>query len=366
MAANPAQLIRIARLRRFVGVFARGGDPDSAAEALTRLASVSRTTGLTAEALRRARQAAQLTVDHETGEAGVRALLHLGSLCLDTGAPQAAVSAAELARERAATLPAPAQTELTAAAALLAGIGHSMAGADEEARVNLSEARDLLVAIHQPAAAALALVQQGLLDVSADRIEGAELCFAFARDFYRIAELPVATVEVAAVAARAFSEVENWERAQRWFVTAIAEADVMGAPQLAAEVSVDYAAELERAEQLDDARRVTTDAAQRCSLLADSEIVTSLRSSVRLQMARLAEDPREALRHIEAVFEHALARRDGATLGLALDLLVSGVVRDRFAPGTWRLVEEFRDRLTGAAFDALALTAATALADLKR
>lgn len=365
-AASPAQLIRIARLRRFVGVFARGGDADSAAEALTALAFASRNTGLTAEALRRARQAAQLLVEQETGEAGVRALLHLGSLCLDTGAPEAAASAAELARARAAELPAPTSTELTAAAALLAGIAQSLAGSEEEARASLSEARDLLVAAHQPAGAALALVQQGLLDVSGERSEGAELCFAYARDFYRTAELELGAVEVAAVAARAFAEIDDWKHAERWFVTAIAEADTIHAGQLAAELTVEYAAELERADQVNDARRVANDAAQRCSLLANDEAATALRSRVRLQLARIAEDSRDALRHIEAVFEIALAHRDVETLGGALELLVAGVVRDRFEPGTWRLVERFRDRLTGAAFDALAQTAETALADLRR
>jgi tetratricopeptide (TPR) repeat protein len=364
-SANGVQLIRIARLRRFVGVFARGGDRDSTADALGELARADHVGGFTSDALRRARQAAQLLADEESGEAGVRALLHLGSLCLDTGAPDAAASAAELARERAAALQEPTRTELSAAATLLAGIAQAQEGDDEQARASLAEARDLLIAARKPAGAALALVQQGLLDVETERSDGAELCFAYARDFYRNAQLSLAAVEVAAVAARAFAEVENWKNAERWFITAVGEADLIGATQLAAELAIEHAAELERAGRASEALRMANDGARRCARLGTTEAAAALRTSVALQLARLVEDPREALQHVEAVFELALARRDGATLGGALDVLVSGIVKDRFAGGTWRLVERFRDRLTGAAFDALAATAETALADLR-
>ena len=364
-SANGVQLIRIARLRRFVGVFARGGDRESTADALGELARADRAGGFTSDALRRALQAAQLLADEETGEAGVRALLHLGSLCLDTGAPDSAASAAELARERAAALPEPARTELSAGAMLLLGIAQSQEG-DDEARASLAEARDLLIAARKPAGAALALVQQGLLDIATERSDGAELCFLYARDFYRNAQLPLASVEVAAVAARAFAEVDLWKNAERWFVTSIGEADLIGATQLAAELAIEHAAELDRAGHPSEALRVANDGARRCARLGTDEVSADLRASVRLQLARLVEDPREALQHLEAVFELALARRDGATLGGALDVLVSGLVKDRFAVGTWRLVERFRDLLTGAAFDALAATAEIALAELRR
>lgn len=365
-SANAAQLIRIARLRRFVAVFARGGDPDAAAVALIELAHASRDAGFRIDALRRARQAAQLLVDQNTGEPSVRALLHLGSLCLDTGAVDAARDAADLARDRAARLPEPARTELTGAASLLAGISLAQEGSEDDARAMLSNARDLLVAAHQPVAAALALLQQGLLDVTAGNSDAADVCFSYARDFYRVVQLPVAALEAAAVAARAFTEVDNRDHAERWFATAIDEADQLGANRLGAELVIDRAAELERAGHLDDALLVASDGARRCALLGSDDANASLLAAVRLQLARLTDDPRDALRHVEAVFELALARRDTPLLGLALDLLVSGTVNQRFPPGTWRLVERFRDRLIGAAFDALAKTATAALADLKR
>jgi len=361
---NGVQLIRIARLRRFVGVFARGGDRELTAEALNELARADRAGGFTGDALRRARQAAQLLADEETGEAGVRALLHLGSLCLDTGAADSAASAAELARERAKALPEPVQTELTAGATLLLGIAQSQQDDVEQARTNVAAARDLLIAARKPAGAALALVQQGLLDVVTERSDGAELCFLYARDFYRNAQLPLASVEVAAVAARAFAEADNWKNAERWFVTAVGEADLIGAHQLAAEMTIEHAAELERIGQTSEALRLANDGARRCARLGDD--AAPLRANVRLQLARLVEDPREALLHVEAVFELALALRDAATLGSALEVLVLGIVNERFPAGSWRLVERFRDRLTGAAFDALAAAADTALAELRR
>ena len=93
---------------------------------------------------------------------------------------------------------------------------------------------------------------------------------------------------------------------------------------------------------------------------------SSSRTRVRLQLARLGEDPHEALRHVESAFEMGLSRRDPVALGAALEILVSGIVRERFAPGTWRLVQLFGDRLAAAGFEAIAATAETALADLRR
>lgn len=81
---------------------------------------------------------------------------------------------------------------------------------------------------------------------------------------------------------------------------------------------------------------------------------------------RLAEDAKVALRHLEAAFELALAQRHAEVLGAALEILVSGVVRERFAPGTWRLVERFREGLAAAGFDAIAATVETVLADLRK
>jgi hypothetical protein len=366
MATTTAvHLIRIARLRRFVGLFARGGDRDATADALRELADASREGGLAADALRRARQAAQLLADEEIGEAGVRALINLGSICLETGAADAAASAAELARERAAELPEPARAELFAGATLLAALAHGIDGDESEARARLSEARDLLVAARQPAGAALALVQQGILDVGADHPEGAEVCFSYARDFYRAAGLSPAAVEVAAVAARAFADAGPSEHVDRWFVTAIAEADAAGMVELAAELVVQCAAELERAGSPAEAVRVADDGARRCTLLGSTPAADALTSHVQLQLARLLDDPREALRRLEAAFELGLARRDPTTLGDALDALVSGLLRERFAEDAWAKVAMFRDRLSAAGFDVLADTADAALADFR-
>jgi hypothetical protein len=359
------QLIRIARLRRFVGVFARGGDREATAEALLELARAGHAAGFASDAVKRARQAAELLAETETGEAGVRALLQLASVCLETGATDSAASAAELARERAVALGQDASPELVACAALLAGIAHALDGAEEAARSELASARDLMVACNQPAGAALALVQQGLLDVAAERSEGADLCFSFARDFYRAARIPLAGIEVAAVAARAFVESGSWPNAERWFQTALTEADEDGAAQLAAELAAEYALELERMENRAEALRLATGAAQRCALLGDESAVAEMLSTVHLLLARLHDDERAALRHIEAVFELAITRRDSATIGETLDLLVSAIVNQRFSDAAWRLVVQFRDRLTEAEFDELAQTADNALADLQ-
>ena len=358
------QLVRIARLRRFVGVFARGGDRDAAAEALGELAYASLEQGNASEALARARQAAQLLADDEASDVGVRALIQLGTICLETGAPDAAASAADLSRERASKLPGASRGELLAGATLLAGLAHAMSGDEQTARASLSEARDLLVAAGQPAGAALALVQQGMLDIGADHLDGAEVCFAFARDFYRAAGLPGAAVEAAGVVARAFSDAAASERADRWFALAIAEADRMGMLELAAELLVERAADRERAGSIADAVRLATESADRCALLA-APAADALRSRVHMQLARLVDEPREGLRHLEAAFELGLAGRASTTLGTALDTLVSGLATKRFPEDAWRTVELFRDRLTSAGFDALAEIADRALADVR-
>ena len=148
-------------------------------------------------------------------------------------------------------------------------------------------------------------------------------------------------------------------------MTTITEADDAGMTELAAELSVDRPAELERAGSVAEAVRVAAGGADRCAALGATAAAEALRSRVQLQLARLLEDAREALRHLEAAFELGLAHRDPTTLGRAVEVLVSGVVRGRFADDAWRKVALFRDRLATAGFDALADTAEAALADLR-
>jgi tetratricopeptide (TPR) repeat protein len=362
--ATGAQLIRIARLRRFVGVFARGGDREATAEALAELARAARAGGLTGDALRRTRQAAELLTDEDAGEAGVRSLIHLAAACLDTGDVAAAASASEVAQERAAALAEPLRSQLLGCAALLAGIAHAIGGAVQRARGYLDTARDRLVAADQPEGAALALTQQGLLDVADGHLDGAQICFRFACDFYRASEQAAAAAEVAALAARAFAGAA-WAEADRWFVDAIAEADRAGSALLGAELVVERAAELERAGAHGDAIAAATEAARRCTQLAEPVLARELALRARLQLARMIDVPVDALRHIEAAFEIALDLRDPAALASAMDIVVTGLVNRRFADASWRLVDRFRERLFHAGFSALAETAMEALWHLR-
>jgi len=360
--ATAAQLIRIARLRRFVGVFARGGDREATAEALAELSRAARAGGLAGDALRRARQAAELVAGEDAGEAGARALIHLGATCLDLGDTEAAIAAATLAQERVATVAEPLRSQLIGCAALVGGIAHAIAGSAEDARTWLDDARERLVAAELPAGAALALAQQALLDVAADHREGAAICFRFAREFYRASGQAVAVAEVTALAARALAEAE-WPDADGWFVDAIAEADLAGAAQLGAELVIDRVTELERTGARAAAAVLAADGARRCALLAEPVRELVLRS--RLQLARLADDPRDALRHVEAAFELALDERDPVALGGAMEIAVTGLVKGRFTDVGWRLVDRFRERLGAAGFAALAETAEVALAELR-
>lgn len=310
--------------------------------------------------LKRARQAAELLAAEDAGEVGIRALLQLSAACLDTGDAAAAASAAGVAQERADRLGEPLRSQLAGCAALLGGIAHSIAGSEPIARACLDEARERLVAAGHPEGAALALTQQALLDVSTGQLGGAQICFGFARDFYHASNQPAAAAEVAGLAARAFAEAAPAD-ADDWFLEAIALADRAGAAQLAAELVVERAAVLEATGARAEAAELAADGARRSAQLADPEL--ALRA--RLALARWTDDAVEALRHIEAAFELALALRDAAALAGAMDVLVTGLVDGRFTEVGWRLVDRFRERLHHAGFAALADTAVAALSDLR-
>ncbi len=364
MTRDAAQLIRIARLRRFVGVFARGGDRDATAAALAELSAASQASGFAGDALLRARQAAELLFSDDDPEPRARSLLHLGAVCLDTGDTEATTAAAGLAAELAANLAEPIKSQLIGCASLLGGIAHSLDGDDARARSALDEARNRMVAADQPEGAALALTQQGLLDVAAGRREAAELCFRFAQDFYRRADRAVAVAEVSALAARALAEV-GIANVDRWYLEAIADADATGSPLLAAELVVERALRLERDGVRDEALAMAADAARRCKRLADSR---ELVMRARLVSARLSAEPGDVLRHLEAAFEIALDVRDPEALGAVMEVVVTGLVNGRFAKSTsegWRLVDRFRERLAAAGFEHLANAATVALVDLR-
>lgn len=364
MTRDAAQLIRIARLRQFVGVFARGGDRDATAAALAELSAASRASGFVGNALLRARQAAELLCSDDDPEQRVRSVLQLGAMCLDTGDAEASVAAAELAVELAATLEQPIKSQLIGYASLLGGIAHAIGGEDERARAALDEARDRMVAADHPDGAALALTQLGLLDVSGGRGDAAELCFRFAQEFYRRAGRAVGVAEVSALAARTLAEA-GIANVDRWYLEAIADADATGSGRLAAELVVERALRLERDGVRDEALAMAADAARRCKRLADSR---ELVMRARLVSARLTADPGDVLRHLEAAFEIALDVRDPEALGGVMEVVVTGLVNGRFASSTgagWRLVDRFRERLGVAGFAHLADAATLALVDLR-
>ena len=364
-SATAAQLLRIARLQRFVGVFARGGDREATAEALSELSRVARAGGLPGDALKRARQAAALFADDDTSPAGIRALLQLSAVFLDLVDTDSAVAAAEIAHQRAASFDGISGSELRGSASLLAGIAHAMAGDEGRARLALDEARDTLVDAGRPDGAALALTQQALLDVSAGHQEGAEVCFAFARDFYRSSGQPAPAAEVTALAVRTFSGA-GWPIAEVWLLEGIADADRAGTTLLGAELAIAHAAELERTGTRKEAREHAAAGLRRCQLVADARATREHVMRGRLLLARLTDETAEALLHLEAAFELALEQRDPEPLGAAMEVVVSGLVKGRFTEVGWKLVDRFRERLERAGFAELSEAAVVALAELRR
>lgn len=362
-SVTATQLIRIARLRRFVGVFARGGDREGAAEALLELSRISHAGGLRGEALKRARQAAELLAEEDASEPGIRSLLQLGAVCLDLGDADTASHACAIARERASELAEPTRSELIGCAALLAGVAHSLAGEDAEARALLDEARDRLVASRHPEGAALALTQLGLLDVAAERWAPARICFRFAIEFHRASGDDLAAAEVGALAARSLAP-ELHADSDAWFRDAIAFAECASAHDLVAELTIDRAELLERTGAVSEATALATDGALRCAHVTNAAAARRLLLRARMLLGRNAGLPAEALRHLEAAFEHALDLRDPEALGGVMELLVSGLVATRFDAAGWQLVDRFRNRLAETGFPALAETAERALDEL--
>ena len=357
-----AQLAQIARLRRLVGLFARGGDREATAEALLELSKQSRDGAMRAEAVKRARQAAELLADEEPTPTAVAALLRLASLCLDNEDFDAAMSAAEVAKERAALLSSR-RTELVGGAALLAGVARGLSGDEAIARAHLDEARDLLVAAKRPQGAALALTQLGMLDVAAERYAAAQVCFQFACDFYRIADQFEEAAHVGALAARVFIDAK-WDDPDRWFGLAIADADRARDAALAALLVAERAEHYERVGKIDEARALADSVAARCREIPNRKDAIPIILRARVLLARLSTEPVESLRHAEGAFELALDTRNVNVFADVLEVVVNGLVNRRYGAAGWRLVSRFRDRLTAANYHALAETADTALREL--
>lgn len=316
-----------------------------------------------AEAVKRARQAAELLAEEDPTPIAVASLLRLASLCLDNDDVAAAASAAEVAKERAALLTGPRTTELIGGAALLAGVAHALNGEEAIARAHLDDARDRLVAANRPDGAAVALTQQGMLDAAAERYAAAQVCFQFACDFHRAANQYEEAAEVAAVAARVFSDAKSGDP-EHWFGLAIADADRAQSRVLAAQLVAEYAEYLEKIGNVAAARAAAESVAARCFEIPNRAQATPIVLRARVLLSHLSTEPVESMRHAEAAFELALDARNIDVFGDVLELVVNGLVTRRYGAAGWRLVGRFRERLTAAGFHALAETAETALREL--
>jgi hypothetical protein len=357
-----AQLAQIARLRRLVGLFARGGDREATAEALLELSKQSRDGAMRAEAVKRARQAAELLAEEDPTPTAVASLLRLASLCLENEDLEAAISAAEVAKERAALLGAR-RNELIGGASLLAGIARALNGDDEAARAHLDEARELMVAAKRPDGAAVAIMQLGMLDAAAERYAPAQICFQFACDFYRAADQYEEAAEVGALAGRVFVDAK-WGDPERWLGLAIADADRARSPALAAQLVAERAEQYERTGKIDEARAAADGVATRCREIPNRKDAIPIILRARVLLARLSTEPIESMRHAEGAFELALDTRNVNVFADVLELVVNGLVKRRYGAAGWRLVSRFRERLTAAGYHALAETAETALREL--
>lgn len=335
-----------------------------AVEALRELARASRANGLSAEVLLRTRQAAQLLSSDEDPVIRAEAVLALGVACLDTDHAPAALAAAEVVAELAASVPEPAAAQLRAGAALLAGTALVLEGDHANARELLNDARERLAATGEPEGAALALAQLAQLDLAAGRCAAAKVCYRFACDFYRLAARSDGLAELLGLAARELSAdaADADAEADAWYVDAIMAADAAGMMRLGAELSVERAVHLADEGKVAVARQVAIDGLGRAEL-ADGPM-PELAVAARLLLARFA-DSDEVFRHLEAAFEIALDLRDAEMLARVMESAVSDLVGRRFVGKDraigWRLVNRFYERLKDAGLEPLADAAAAAL-----
>jgi tetratricopeptide (TPR) repeat protein len=318
---RPSDANEMARLRARIGALSRGGQHALAARLLGQLSSVESRLGLTAHALRRARQASALAEVFGTPAQRIQALLRLGVLLLRRGLSDSALQAAREASARIAALSdEEARAAYDATARWLCGVACRQAGDPAGARRALVEAQGAFAATGDAASAARCLLELGLVDLDDGARERSRLCFQHALAMARAAQRGLA-VELGAVIVEALWRERAWDELV----------------ELLSELRVDaHGDELRRLESL----------------------------AAELRARQLRHRALEADQALAQAMDAALAGRSTADCSDWLDRTVSGLVNDELPASSWKTLQKFARACRERGWPQLAALATQALTQL--
>ena len=352
--------MRVAQLRGRIATLARGGRYDLALDLLGDLVRADLGLGLPADALLRARQAAQLATGR--GEPTAGPLIVLAATLLAADALGEAIDAASAAIAQAA----PAErARIEVMARLVGGAAQRRAGRVHEARLLLDAARGAAARLGESALAGFALAELAWVDLAEDRPAAAATCFEFAAEFLRRAG-HASALEADVLAVACWAAATDIDRATDRAAAAADAARTAQRPELVAYVDGVLA---------DLVLRTAPEAApEACALAAESaagvrapnQIGRELVVQARLRQVRVSADHADRARHLEAGIELALIldrKRAGARLGGFMFDLVEDAERAGTLPARGEL-ERVASAIARLGDDELAEMARGVLAEL--
>jgi len=365
--ADGKAFVRVAQLRGRIATLARGGRYDLALDLLGDLVRADLGLGLPADALLRARQAAQLAGGR--GEPVAGPLIVLAATLLAAEAFGEAIDAASAAIAQADPDERP---RIEVMARLVGGAAQRRAGRPAEARLLLDAARGAAARLGESALAGLALAELAWVDLAEDRSAAAATCFEFAGEFLRRAD-HASSLECDALAVACWAAADDIERASDRAAIAADAARAADRLELVAYVDGVLA---------DLALRTAPEAApEACALAAESasanrprakahphesQLARELVTQARLRQVRVTADRVDRARHLEAGIELALVldrKRAGARLGAFMFDLVEDAERAGALPARGEL-ERLASAIARLGDDDLAEMARGVLAEL--
>ena len=341
--------VRLAQLRGRIATMARGGRYDHTARLLGELTRADLALGLPADALLRARQAAQLA--EENGDPTAGPLVVLAATLLAAEEPAAAIDGARLAIDRATEDELP---RIAITAQLVGGAAQRRLGHLAEARLLLDAARTGAAQRGDGALAGLALAELAWVDHAEGAPAAAATCLEFAAGFFRRAAQPIgalvisdeekrrlarASAEADALAVASWAAAGDVAAATARAGRAADMAKLFGRPDLVAFLDGALADLALGARTPEDggpaAVQACALAAESAELLGASPLSRDLRAQARLRQVRASEDVLDRERHLEAGIDLALGlprSRAGARLGATLVGLLDDAVALHAAP----------------------------------
>ncbi|MDX2091666.1 MAG: hypothetical protein SFX73_27645 [Kofleriaceae bacterium] len=327
--------VRLAQLRGRIATLARGGELDGTTSLLAELTRADLVLGLPADALLRARQAAELAEQYSAPAA--KPLIVLSATLLSAGEPRAALEASALAIERA---DATERARVEVLARLLGGTAQRRLGRLEEARLLLGAARGGAARLGEGMLAGLALVETAWVDHAEGRPAAAATCLQFAAEFFRRANNPGSAAEAQALAVTSWAAAGDLDGASALAPRAVDDARASGRPELIA--FLDGAlADVALAKRSEAAAQACALAAETAHALPDSPLARELRASARLRQVRASDDALDRERHLEAGIDLALGlppARAGVRLVVAMVGLLDDAAAQDAAPNRTEVV----------------------------